>query len=135
MKHLQGWEIFTASGARCLGIPRAFFCSCVSSRLVLSRLVTTFYFWRLQRRLQHCLSAQYDSFIFLAVCGLYVCITACTACMCCMRCVHVLHALHAFSHQKSLVNICSLYQHIVELEQKFKKFLKVCIKEELFIVY
>ena len=36
---------------------------------------------------------------------------------------------------KSLVNICSLYQHIVELEQKFKKFLKVRIKVELFIVY
>ena len=102
-----------------------------SSCVVLCCLVTTFYF----RRLQHCLSAQYDSFIFLAVCGLYVCITACTACMCCMRCVRVLHVLHAFSHQKSLVNICSLYQHIVELEQKFKKFLKVCIKEELFIVY
>ena len=38
-------------------------------------------------------------------------------------------------HQKSLVIIVSLSQPTVELEQQFKKFLKDCIKINLFIVY
>ena len=52
--------------------------------------------------------------------------------LCALR---ALHALHTFSHRKSLVNKCSLSQPLVELEQKFKKFLKVCIKDDIIIVY
>ena len=53
----------------------------------------------------------------------------------CVCALCALCALHAFSHQKSLVIIFSLSQPIVELEQQFKKFLKDCIKMDLFIVY
>ena len=37
--------------------------------------------------------------------------------------------------QKSLVDILSFSQPIVEPEQKVKKFLKVSIKEDIFIAY
>ena len=54
----------------------------------------------------------------------------------CSDCLQAVGALHALSHQKNLVDKkCLLSQPIVGPEQKFKKFLKVCINEDLFIVF
>ena len=123
-------QVFTASGARCQGRPCLFFCSSSPS----PSLVTTLHFvWHCvaSNPLPMCdasllLSSNTPHTMMQRIPFLTYCV--CRADSLCRLCV-------IFTPKKSLGNKCWLSQPIVELEQKFKKFLKVCIKEELFIVY